>query len=190
MTIASNNSIVKSEITTKFRTEITDIINATGKWHATSWPSGAPSSGGTRGSVTPGVLGDNLLPGETVTTAPLDTDIPFGDISLSQFILQLRTAASILSRCRNVRLIKMYQTGSTNATEYDVTAPAHMSSAWEKAAGTFSSIPGGDVSASAVLTFINTLNAEISAHRNSVVTFTENWCHSNCHNNHSSRNRR
>lgn len=190
MAIASNNNINKVEVTTRFRTDVTNIINGYSKWHSTNWPSSAPSSGGTRQSATPGVLGDNLLPGAVVTTKPLDTDIPYGDVNLGQFVLQLRTAASILSRCRNVRLIKNFKTGSTNNTEYDQTSLAHMTATWEKAVGTFSNLASGDVSPSAVLAFIAALDAEIAAHRSSTVTFTENWCHSNCHSNHSARNRR
>lgn len=48
----------------------------------------------------------------------------------------------------------------------------------------------GNITATGLDAVVNTVNAAIAAHRNTTVNFTETWCHSSCHSNHSSRGRR
>lgn len=149
-------------------------------------------------STTPSPLSSNLLAGNTVTTSPTAAEIALGNLDLSNLATLLQNAAIVCSRARSVRLRKYYNatyiagspTPPASTLVYDVTNVAHLSSAWQLGSTGVANPAAGDVDASAFNSFISQLETAVTTHRNTVVNFTEQWCHSSCHTNHSSRNRR
>lgn len=143
---------------------------------------------------TPAALSSALLAGNTVTSSPAASDLTLGNISLSAVQTLLENTARVLSRARRVRLIKRYRatlSGYTPlTTAYDETEVAHLSSAYQLASTGVTPLASGNLDASNFNTFVDQLEAAVTAHRNSTLTFTETWCHSSCHSNHSSRGRR
>jgi hypothetical protein len=191
----AGTDITRAGIVDDFYNAITLPVNSAAKWHSGSNPGGVIQSGIVAGSTvtnyTPSSLQSNLLSGTTVSTSPTAGELAVGDASLGAVNTLLRNTAQVLSRSRNVRLMKYYGTSYGVATlAYDATNLAHMSSSWQIAIGSVPSLGGGEVTASAFNTFITNLTNTVTAHRNTTLTFTELWCHSNCHSNHSSRSRR
>lgn len=191
--VTANTDTSRADVTGQFRQQITNPVNTLVVWHSGSHPGGVPPvAGATLSSSTPGPLGSNLNFGTSIfPTFPATTDLPLGAISVSTLGTLMRNAAVLMSRAREVTLIRQYTTGATPNVVSTQTAIAHMNATWQL--GSTASVinpPAGNVSASAYATFINSLQTLVTNHRNTTVTFTETWCHSNCHSNHSSRNRR
>lgn len=161
-----------------------DPINALGKWASDNDPTGAASS------YSPGPLTPNMLPGQTVSSSPLGSEITSTtDIIRTEVCNVLRNAAVILSRCRNVRLVKTSYPYSSNF--FDVTQATHMNAAYQISSGSLpADVPAGDISYATLTAFVDSINTIVTNHRNTTLTFVEYYCHSNCHSNHSSRGRR
>lgn len=191
--VSGGTNTSRADVTGQFRQEITNVVNTLVVWHSGSHPGGVPPNvGDTLSSSTPGPLGSNLNFGTSIfPTFPATSDLPTGAISRSTLSSLMRNAAVLMSRAREVTLIRQFTTGVTNSTVSTQTAIAHMNATWQLAStASVSDPPAGNVDASAYTTFINNLETLVTNHRNSTVVFTEVWCHSNCHSNHSSRNRR
>lgn len=145
-------------------------------------------------STTPAPLTGALLAGNTVSSSPVAGDIAFGNLSLGAVATLLQNTAIVLSRARLVRLIKQYRSTLGGyvpmVTAYDTTNHAHLTAAYQLSSTGVTSPSVGDVDASVFNTFVTNLQSAVTSHRNTLVTFTETWCHSSCHSSHSSRSRR
>lgn len=187
-----NTDLTRNDVASAFKTQITDVVNALSKWHSGSNPGGAnaPLSGSVS-SYSPAPLTSSLLASTTVTTSPTAAELVVGDASLAAVNTLLRNTAIVCSRARMVRLMKYYNNtnAGTNSLLYDQTNLAHLNSTYQLSS-LAPTLAAGDASASAFDTFITNLQTAVTNHRNTTLTFTEQWCHSSCHSSHSSRGRR
>lgn len=176
-----------------FQTNVTNVINGYGKWATDGYNpfySNYPLGGyylysDSWGGYTP------LKAGQAVTSAPDTGSLPSAAIVLSELTMALRNASVALSNARQLHLTKYYYDQYYNAVlwaDFGV-ALAHMTDNF-RMGDPGGGIAGGDVTAAGVNAFSTTLWNVLSAHRASTVGFVEYWCHSACHSNHSSRNRR
>lgn len=134
--------------------------------------------------------------GLSVTNSPQTTDLPAANIVASSLETALRNATVELSNVRAFTL-KKYYTTTSGTTEYATfSATGNLTDAYRLAYGStpaasgYSIGSGQNVSASNLDSYVTALNAALTAHRGSTVTFNEYWCHSSCHSSHSSRTRR
>lgn len=116
----------------------------------------------------------------------LESDISDTNITASTLSLNFRTYANLLSRIRNVRLLKYYQIqGDPRAqTNEDTTNLTNLKSDYGVDPNTMNTdAPAADavVTASALDDFVNALSTAINTNRTSTVTIEEFYCHSNCH---------
>ena len=186
--------IGRADAATQFRQQITSIVNTLAVWYAESHPGGAdPIGGKTLQSATPSTLAAALRNGQIATNGPLTSSMPTGNVSVATLTAVLTDTAQMLSRVRRTRLVKYYSNTEvgTNAAVWDQTQYAHLSAAYQiSSTGVTPPTPGTDATAASYNQFVNNLQAAIAAHRETAVLFTEQWCHTNCHTNHSSRGRR
>lgn len=197
MTTAGTN-ITKADtapgILAQFQSQITDFVNAQSKWASDgtnpfyyNYPLGGYYvASDSWGGYVP------LKAGQTVSTAPDAGSLPSADIVASQVDLALRNAAVALSNARQMHLQKYYYDPAFALilwADFGVVL-GHLTDNFQMATPGSGLSAGTDVVASTVDTFVNTLDATLTAHRNSTVTFQEYWCHAACHSSHSSRNRR
>ena len=174
-------NINRSDVVAYFQAQITNPINAAGKWAADNDPSAAASSYSGNGRLL-----YQMDAGQVLTYSP-DGDIPVGNISVSTLSSVLKNAATVLSRARMVHLVKASYPYTSYF--YDATVLAHMTAAYQTGMAT-ADLAGGDVSWTEVVNFITSLQSEVTAWQNTTLTFAEYYCHSSCHTNHSSRGRR
>lgn len=189
--VIGDTNATRADATATFRTQITDPVNAISKWHATNNPAGANVPLGGLSSASPALLSAVLLNTNVVTNSPTTAEFTFSTLSTSALGTLFQNAAIVLSRARNVRLVKYYSdtNSGTNNIFFDQTAVSHLNSAYQLSS-TGVTTPTGTVSASAFNTFVSQLQTAVTNHRNATLTFTEQWCHSSCHSSHSSRGRR
>ncbi len=201
MTIANTN-VTKSDaapgVLQQFQTQVTNFINATSKWSADGtdyFLSKAPITGYSINTTNFGGV-DPLKSGQVLTSQPDPVTLSSADVIASAIETTLRVAAVTLSNARKINLTKYYYNTTYVPVlwhDYGVVM-AHLSDAYRIALG---SVPtsaavetGQNISAVALDTYVTTLDNTLQAHQNTVVAFTEYWCHSACHSSHSSRNRR
>jgi hypothetical protein len=185
-----NTDITAASAVSNFQTLIRDPVNnISGKWTSSSHPGGVAITGyPTLSSATPSTLASALLAGDQITTAPIASSIPAGDLNLATFRNILLNAASVLGQCRYATLNKYYGSGASWIFYNTQSNYAHLNSSYALAIST--PYTSGDVSASVLDNYVLTLQTAVTNWRNTTVTFAEYWCHSNCHSNHSSRGRR
>jgi hypothetical protein len=116
----------------------------------------------------------------------LEADISDTNITASTLSLNFRTYANLLSRIRNVRLVKYYQIqGDVRAqVNSDETNMTNLKSDYgydPNLMHTNDVVAGTVVTASALDLFVTTLATTIETNRNATVTIEEFYCHSNCH---------
>jgi hypothetical protein len=118
------------------------------------------------------------------STQSFAADISDTNITASTITNNFRSYATLLSRIRNVRLLKWYQIqgDARNRLDYDATNLTNLNSNYQWNAD--NSVNSGEtVNAGNLDAFVNYLSANISSYRNSTVTVEEFYCHSNCHSN-------
>ena len=176
-------NITKGDVVSYMQALITQPVNGTRKWATDNNPTGAATS------YSPGPLTNYMYAGQVLTYSPGTSEVSGGTVSLAQTCAVLRNAAQVLSRARNVRLIRTSYPYSSYF--YDQTVLTHMNSGYQAAIGDFPANPAyGNATVAAINTFVDGLNGVVAAYRNSTLTFVEYYCHSSCHSNHSSRGRR
>lgn len=190
--VSANTPITRAEFTETFRSQVTDPVNAIPKWHASSNPAGGNVPSGSFSSASPVLLSSVLLNGPTITSSPVASELAgFTAVSASLAASHLQNTAIILSRARQVRLVKYYNDTVTygNYVFFDQTAVSHLNSSYQLTTTGISN-PSGTLSATGFNLFVTQLQNAVTAARNNTLTFTEQWCHTSCHANHSSRGRR
>jgi hypothetical protein len=119
-------------------------------------------------------------------TQTLESGISDTNVTASTITTNFRAYATLLSRIRNVRLLKWYQVQGdvraqnqsdvSNITNLNGTYAANMD-----AAGILAPTAGNIVYASDLDSFVASLSTAINTNRTSRVTIEEFYCHSNCH---------
>jgi hypothetical protein len=168
MTTAGDN-ITKANIV-EAMAALSSTYNTGIVWHSTNQPFQTDITGGGAGGY----------------SQTLENDISDTNITASTLTTNFRAYARLLSRIRNVRLLKWYQIqgdvrASLSSDESNIT---NLNNDYAKDMSTEgSSIPSADntVSASELDAFVTSLSTAISGNRNSQVTIEEFYCHSNCH---------
>jgi hypothetical protein len=95
-----------------------------------------------------------------------------------------RAYANLLSRIRQVRLLKWYQVQGEprNNLDYDVTNLTNLNSDYGTPMDSIAAPQIGDnISADALDSFVAALSNQVNSTRVSTVTVEEFYCHSNCH---------
>jgi len=112
----------------------------------------------------------------------LQSDISDTNVTASTITTNFRAYATLLSRIRNVRLLKYYQIqGDIRAqTDYDTTNMTNLNNDYR---ATMTGGPSSDniIDASDLDDFVSALSTAINDNRTSTVTIEEFYCHSNCH---------
>ena len=121
-------------------------------------------------------------------TMDMPADISDTNVTASTIINNFRTYANLLSRIRNVRLLKYYQIGGDVRArlDYDVSNITNLNAnyAWPRGdidAGGIGVGGEDNINVAQLNRFVNYLSDNINAYRNSTVTIEEFYCHSNCH---------
>lgn len=183
--------ITTASAVSNFQNLITIPVNGiAGKWTSTNHPGGIAVPGyPTLSNSVPTPIASALLAGDTMTGAPVAGTLGSGNISLAVLTSVFVSAASTLSQARNATLNKFYQVGVTQNLYSSVTNVAHLTTTYAKTTG-WPTLSTGDIDSTAFDVYVSALQTAVSDWRNATVTFTEYWCHSNCHASHSSRGRR
>lgn len=200
--VSGGTNVIRSEATDTFNSQVTDVVNAISKWASdTSGQLAVPAPlpgipGGwtqtnTPSSYSPSALTPLMLPGQQVaSSAAVSAGLTPGPASYTVLLNLLTNTSLTLSRCRLVNLKKYYQDdNSSNLLLFNVTNPAHMISLYQSSSLGVG-FASGDIDASLFNSWVSNLSAAITAHRNTTLFFTEQWCHTSCHSSHSSRGRR
>ena len=168
MTTAGDN-ITKANITASM--EALKSYNSGIVWHSGNQPFQTDITGGDSSGYATQTYADEIS----------DTNVTASTLSLN-----FRTYANLLSRIRNVRLLKYYQRqGDPRAqTDYDTTNLTNLKSDYGVDPNLMmTSAPATNtvVTASALDDFVNALSTAINNNRTTTVTIEEFYCHSNCH---------
>jgi hypothetical protein len=111
-------------------------------------------------------------------------DISDTNVTASTLVNNFRGYANLLSRIRNVRLLKWYQIQGDvrNRLDFDQTNITNLNTTYATDI-IGDTVPSSDVtiSASDLDTFVNSLATAVNTKRNDTVTIEEFYCHSNCH---------
>ena len=114
-------------------------------------------------------------------------DISDINITASTITNNFRSYATLLSRIRNVRLLKWYQNGGDprSSLTFDSTQLANLNSNYQVVLSGTGSNPVTDniITASGLDTFVGQLSTAINNNRTNTITIEEFYCHSNCHGN-------
>lgn len=174
----AGNNITKTE-TYAGLGGLRDAYNAN-TWNSSSHPFN-PGASNDYGSVNP-AGGSAAGEYSGVDLTQYNGDVNVGAATILQ---NFRDVSSVLSRIRNCRLIRWYNTNGSNGVTYDQTAVTSTGrAAWQaNMNGVAVSTVGTDnvVDAAGINNFVNNLSAAINANRVSTLTFNEYYCHSSCH---------
>jgi hypothetical protein len=130
------------------------------------------------------ITGGNATGYATQTYADDISDI---NVTASTITNNFKAYATLLSRIRNVRLLKWYQIqGDVRArNDYDSTNLTNLNADYAAGMGnpTVTTWPssGDQINASSLDAFVSQLSTAINNNRTSTVTIEEFYCHSNCH---------
>ena len=115
-------------------------------------------------------------------------DIPDTNVTASTLVTNFKSYATLLSRIRNVRLLKYYQIQGNvrGRTDFDQTTVTNLNAnyAWPRAdidAGGIGVGGEDNINVAQLNRFVNYLSDNINAYRTTTVTIEEFYCHSNCH---------
>ena len=115
-------------------------------------------------------------------------DISDTNVTASTLVSNFRSYATLVSRIRNVRLLKWYQIqGEPRAQlDYDSTQMTNLNSNYQydmeaTQSGSLKPESNGSISASNLDAFVASLGTAVNTNRLSTVTIEEFYCHSNCH---------
>jgi hypothetical protein len=110
-------------------------------------------------------------------------DISDTNITASTIVANFRNYATLLSRIRNVSLIKYYQIQGdpTARLDYDTANSTNLNSNYAADMSSYGFNAGDTINATNLDQFVGNLAAAISLNRSTTVTITEFYCHSNCH---------
>ena len=119
-------------------------------------------------------------------TFDMPADISDTNVTASTLVANFKSYATLLSRIRNVRLVKYYQNGGdTRSTiTFDETQMTNLNADFAAdmgAVGVFNTISGFTAVAADIDLFVSALSTAINNNRTSTVTIEEFYCHSNCH---------
>ena len=166
MTTAGDN-ITKANITASMETLKT--YNSGIVWHSGNQPFQTDITGGDSTGYAKQTYADDI----TDTT-----------ITANTIYTNFTNYAKLLSRIRNVRLLKWYQNGGDvrSSLQYDATNMTNLNANYETIFG-LDWKPNADTTivASDLDNFVNYLSTGISNARAGGVTIEEFYCHSNCH---------
>jgi hypothetical protein len=178
MTTAGDN-ITKANIVASMES-IRNSFNSSIVWHTGNDPF-TPSITNTYGPAGVSPLGGDST---GYATGSFSTDISDNNVTASTITTNFRAYATLLSRIRNVRLLKWFQIqGDIRAQlDYDNTNITNLKGDWAADMSTVSG-PASEntVSASDLDNFVNALSTAINNNRTNTLTFEEFYCHSNCH---------
>lgn len=153
-------------------------------WHLGNTPQGAASS------YSPAPINTGLGTAAYVPNLAAEIAGPGGQTSLDAFLNATKAKANQCDILRKVRLLKTsypYSSYFYDVTNYAVVVPGLKVGSLD----TSMSVTGGDMRGAPVDASINMLWNRLTALREqTVATYTEYYCHSNCHYSHSSRGRR
>lgn len=114
-------------------------------------------------------------------------DISDINVTASTITNNFRSYATLLSRIRNVRLLKWYQNQGDprSSLTFDSTQLANLNSNYQVDLSGTGSNPVTDniITASGLDTFVGQLSTAINNNRTNTITIEEFYCHSNCHGN-------
>jgi len=118
-------------------------------------------------------------------TGSFTADISDTNVTASTIVSNFRGYATLLSRIRNVRLLKYYQIQGDPAArlDYDSTNMTNLNSSYAADMTSYGFSTGDSINASDLDQFVGNLAGAISGNRSNTVTVTEYYCHSNCHSN-------
>lgn len=113
-------------------------------------------------------------------------DITDTNITASTLVTNFKSYATLLSRIRNVRLLKYYQIQGDvrGRTDFDQTTMTNLNANYAAdmgAVGIFNTISDFTAVAADIDSFVSALSTAINTNRTSTVTIEEFYCHSNCH---------
>lgn len=167
MTTAGDN-ITKANIT-EAMAAVRDSYNSSIYWHSGNQPFQTDITGGNASGY---------------STQSFADDISDTNVTASTITTNFRSYANLLSRIRNVRLVKYFQNQGDprSRIDFDETHLTNLNSNYAADMGTVSG-PSGEqtISASALDSFVSSLSTAINNNRTSTVTIEEFYCHSNCH---------
>jgi len=166
MTTAGSN-ITKANITASMAA-LADTFNSGITWGSDNQPFQTDITGGSTSGY----------------SQSLASDISDTNVTASTIVASFVGYAKLLSRIRQVRLIKWYQVQGDprNYSTYDSTNITNLNSNYETIfAMDYNPAAGGTISASALDDFVNYLSNGIGSNRVNTVTIDEYYCHSNCH---------
>ena len=174
----AGNNITKSE-TYAGLAGLRDAYNAN-TWNSSSHPFN-PGASNDYGSVNPaGGSAAGEYSGVDLSSYNGDTNVGAATI-----LQNFRDISSVLSRIRNCRLIRWYNTNGSNGVTYDQTAVTSTGRAgWQ---ADMNGVPvstvgsGNTVDAAGIDAFVSNLSTAINNNRVSTLTFNEYYCHSSCH---------
>lgn len=197
MSYPQGSTITKANMISDFNTLVITSRNNSivwalgeGPWTAPSGTSGDPfypnnALSGTYVSGSADPLGSRNA--SAIGTGAL-TDL----ISASNVYSSFVTAANSATNIRKVHLIKYYNDNGSYVNQWDYTQVGSMSAGYLTTVTTSSNPNSGDlVTASGLDSFVNSIYSSINVTANTVVGFSEYYCHSSCHSScHNSRGRR
>ena len=114
-------------------------------------------------------------------------DISDTNVTASTITTNFKAYATLLSRIRNVRLLKWYQIQGDvrNRLDYDQTNMTNLNGDYAASMGnpTVTTWPSSEdsINAASLDAFVYQLQTAINNNRTSTVTIEEFYCHSNCH---------
>lgn len=183
----SGTNITKATVVDSFNGSVTNPLNAVISWHIGSYPmypGGAASGSYQSGSPGTGILGGSSNAGMSAT------DIPDTVVTASTIVNAYRYYAGLSSRVRSVRYIKYYNNNGSWGAFYDGTAYMNYSSNFVNPADPGTVAQGGQISAPTLNALIKNMYDQAVTYKDTTVTYSEYWCHYNCHNNYGARSRR
>jgi hypothetical protein len=171
MTTAGDN-ITKATITA-FAEAVFKHYNTAIVWHSGNQPFQTDITGGDATGY---------------ATQTYANDISDTNVIASTLVTNFRNYATLISRIRNVRLLKYYQSQADPkaTTTFDQTQMTNLNSNYAydmnaNQSGSLKPESNGTVSAYNIDAFVSSLGTVINTNRLSTVTIEEFYCHSNCH---------
>ena len=177
MTTAGDN-ITKANITASM--EALRSFNSGIVWHTDNNPF-TPSITNNYGAAGVSPLGGDA---SGYANGGMAGDISDTNVTASTITTNFRVYATLLSRIRNVRLLKWFQIqGDIRAQlDYDTTNITNLGDNWKADMSTITGPASGNiVDASDLDDFVSALSTAINNNRTNLLTFEEYYCHSNCH---------
>lgn len=181
--------VSKTNVVAMIKAALVDPVNnIVNKWATDNDPTGVATAG-----YNPRPLNVDMDAGQVITTRPLTSEITDLNIGRANLIQLMADVAQLMTVVRKVRLLR----SNYPYVDYfiDITNPTRMNSSFAfPTPATLlpaSSTMTGPLGLAEFQSYLTTLSDQITAWRDTVLTYTELYCHSNCHDAcHSNRGRR